>query len=262
VARGKKKQERRSKGFAGLSSLVSDVDTSPPPAAKKEPSSTSASSSPPRPPSQHSRSRSQGSSQTYQEPAQPSSGSSGGKWVLGIAAVIGVLWLIGQSDKPTTSPAPAYSPPAQSARRAIRRLLQPQAPSRPQESKPPVGQDLVFQRRRFVLLGRGHPHGWREVRSQQLHRLRRGSLQRDGGRLQQPLRELPLSQRRTGKCATETLSRTGASFRLRAGADSLVVRPLARCRRLHRRVLHQMRRCRPSSANSTNSVTKLEPLTV
>jgi hypothetical protein len=33
---------------------------------------------------------------------------------LGIAAVIGVLWLIGQSDKNTTSPAPAYSPPAQS----------------------------------------------------------------------------------------------------------------------------------------------------
>jgi hypothetical protein len=53
---------------------------------------------------------------TSQEPAQQtSSGSSGGKWLLGIAAVIGVLWMIGQSDKNTTSPAPIYSPPAQLA---------------------------------------------------------------------------------------------------------------------------------------------------
>ena len=38
-----------------------------------------------------------------------------------------------------------------------------------------------------VLLGRRHPHRWREVRAQQLHRCRCGSLQCDGGRLQQPL---------------------------------------------------------------------------
>lgn len=36
-----KNKKNESKGFAGLSSLVSDVDTSPPSAAKKEPISTS-----------------------------------------------------------------------------------------------------------------------------------------------------------------------------------------------------------------------------
>jgi peptidoglycan hydrolase-like protein with peptidoglycan-binding domain len=64
---------------------------------------------------------------------------------LGIAAVIGVLWLIGQSDKNTTSPAPAYSPPAQTATPSYSPPpAEPQAPSRPQESMPPVGQNQVL----------------------------------------------------------------------------------------------------------------------
>ncbi len=140
------------KGFAGLSSLVSDVDTTPPPAAKTEPAAPAPSSGPPAP--QAAQQQSSQQNQTYQEPAQPSSsGSSGGKWVLGIAAVIGVLWLIGQSDKSSTSPVPAYSPPAQTSQTSQTSQTatpsysppaEPQAPSRPQESMPPVGQDLVF----------------------------------------------------------------------------------------------------------------------
>lgn len=142
---GEEEQKKgEGKGFAGLSSLVSDVDTTlPPPAPKKEPAAAAPSAG--RPASQPAQPQPQPSQrQTYQEPAQPSSGgSSGGKWVLGIAAVIGVLWLIGQSNKTTTtSPAPAYSPPAQN----YSPPTQPQAPSRPTESKPPVGQDLVFSR--------------------------------------------------------------------------------------------------------------------
>ncbi|WP_338879010.1 peptidoglycan-binding domain-containing protein [Achromobacter veterisilvae] len=141
------------KGFAGLSSLVSDVDTTPtPPSPKKEPAAAAlsaghAASQPtqPRPPTSQQR-------KTYQEPAQPSSGgSSGGKWVLGIVAIIGVFWLIGQSNKTTkTSPVPAYFPPARSAAPSYvppapaPAPLQPQAPSRPTESKPPVGRNLVF----------------------------------------------------------------------------------------------------------------------
>lgn len=141
-----KNKKDESKGFAGLSSLVSDVDTPPPPAAKKEPTSTSgASSSPPPPSAQTAPPQPQPrQQQTYQEPSQPSSGSSGGKWVLGIAAVIGVLWLIGQADKPTTSPAPSYSPPAQSAAPSYSPPAQPQVPSRPAESQPPAGQNTVL----------------------------------------------------------------------------------------------------------------------
>ncbi|TFI47084.1 hypothetical protein E4O93_14615 [Diaphorobacter sp. DS2] len=65
--------------------------------------------------------------------------------MLGIAAVIGVFWLIGQGNKQSSSPAPAYSPPAQTTAPSYSAApAQPQAPSRPEETKPPVGQDLVF----------------------------------------------------------------------------------------------------------------------
>lgn len=141
---GEEEQKKgEGKGFAGLSSLVSDVDMTPPPAAKPKPAASAPSTERPAPraaqpqPSQP--------HQTYQEPAQrSSSGSSGGKWMMGIAAVIGVLWLIGQLDKSPTSSAPTYSPPAQTATPSYSPPAEPQTPSRPQESMPPVGQDLVF----------------------------------------------------------------------------------------------------------------------
>ena len=138
-------KKNEGKGFAGLSSLLSDVDTTPPPPAPKTESAGSTTSTE-RPASQTAQPQPQQPTQrqTYQEPQQPSSGSSGGKWLLGIAAVVGLLWLIGQSNKPTSSPATAYSPPAQSAAPSYSPPAQPQAPSVPQESKPPVGQDLVF----------------------------------------------------------------------------------------------------------------------
>ena len=138
-------KKNEGKGFAGLSSLVSDVDTTPSPPAPKTESAGSTTSSG-RPASQSAQPQPQQPTQrqTYQEPPQPSSGSSGGKWILGVAAVVGLLWLIGQSNKNTPSPAPAYSPPAQSAAPSYSPPAQPQAPSVPQESKPPVGQDLVF----------------------------------------------------------------------------------------------------------------------
>ena len=138
MAAGENDKKNEGKGFAGLSSLVSDVDTTPPP-ARKEPAAAAPSAERPAPqPTQPQPSQ----RQTYQEPPQPPSGSSGGKWVLGIAAVIGLIWLIGQSNKTTTSPTPAYSPPAQST--AASYTPPPQAPARPQESKPPVGQDIVL----------------------------------------------------------------------------------------------------------------------
>lgn len=138
-------KKNEGKGFAGLSSLVSDVDTTPPPPAPKTESAGSTTSTG-RPAAQTAQPQPQQPTQrqTYQEPPQPSSGSSGGKWILGIAAVVGLLWLIGQSNKPTSSLAPAYSPPAQSAAPSYSPPAQPQAQSLPQESKPPVGQDLVF----------------------------------------------------------------------------------------------------------------------
>ena len=142
---GEEEQKKgEGRGFAGLSSLVSDVDTPPPPAPKREPAAAAPSAERPAspPPAQAQPQTSQ--RQAYQEPPQPSSGSSGGKWVLGIAAVVGVFWLIGMSDKNTTSPAPPYSPPAQSAAPSYSPPAPPPAPSRPQESQPPVGQNGVL----------------------------------------------------------------------------------------------------------------------
>ncbi|SEA90679.1 peptidoglycan-binding domain-containing protein [Acidovorax soli] len=148
---GEEEQKKgEGKGFAGLSSLVSDVDTTLLLSAKTEPAAAAPGAGRPAPQSQPAQPQPQpqpSQHQTYQEPAQPpSSGSSGGKWILGIAAVIGLLWLIGQSNKNTTSPAPAYSPPAQSTAPSYTPPPQPQAPSRPVETKPPVGQDLVLSR--------------------------------------------------------------------------------------------------------------------
>jgi len=139
-------KKKDGKGFAGLSSLVSDVGaTTPPPAPKEDPDAAAPNAERSAPQSAQPQ---QSQRQTYQEPAQSSpGGSSGGKWVLGIAVVIGILWLIGQSDKTTTtSPAPVYSPPAQRTAPSHTLPPQPQAPSRPVETKPPVGQDLVFSR--------------------------------------------------------------------------------------------------------------------
>lgn len=127
------KKKEQGKGFAGLSSLVSDVDATPPPAPKK--TSTSSTGTAPQPAPQ----------QPYKPPQQPGSGSSVGKWMLGIAIGIGMLWLVGQSNKNTSPPTPAYSPTAQSASPGYSAPnAQPQAPSRPVESKPPVGQGLTL----------------------------------------------------------------------------------------------------------------------
>ena len=134
-------KKNEGKGFAGLSSLVSDVDTTPSPPEPKTESAGSTTSTG-RPASQAAQPQPQ--RQTYQEPPQPWSGSSGSKWILGITAVVGLLWLIGQSNKPTSSPATAYSLPAQSAAPSYSPPAQPQAPFVPQESKPPVGQDWVL----------------------------------------------------------------------------------------------------------------------
>ena len=110
---GEEEQKKgESKGFAGLSSLVSNVDTPPTPAPKREPAAAApsaerpASPQPAEPPPQPSQ------RQTYQEPAQPSSGLSG-KWLLGIAAVIGLLWLISFSNGNKSPTAPAHEASSQ-----------------------------------------------------------------------------------------------------------------------------------------------------
>ena len=132
-------KKNEGKGFAGLSSLVSDVDTTPPPATKKEPTAAPSATrpapqptQPQPPPTQH---------QTHQAPAQPSSDSSGGKWLLGIIAFIGVfIWLASHSDNAGTSTTPVYDPSKQASN-----FDQDAASKKPSESEPPKFSDYLSE---------------------------------------------------------------------------------------------------------------------
>lgn len=144
-------QDRKdgTKGFAGLSSLVSDVDATvseagrnaeaPPHAASREATRTTApqtSSPSPEP------------SPAYQPPPQPSGGGSTGKWIAGIAVVVGLIWLASLSDKRTPSTSPTYTPAAETqSAPPMTPAWQPPSPAvqlsnRPTEEQPPVGNGL------------------------------------------------------------------------------------------------------------------------
>ena len=159
-------------GFSGLSSLVSDVD-SVITGTKQEASRPSADDTGSLNTGTTSHSvptaESEAARQPYQQAAQqPSGGSSTGKWLLGIGAVIGVLWLLSSSpgnksvppiytSNPTVPPAPVQPQASlqssglqnatteELAARMLRPVpSKPQAPRRPIEDKPPVGTNYVL----------------------------------------------------------------------------------------------------------------------
>ena len=147
------KRKEQGKGFAGLSSLLSDVNTTPAVAAEKptaNPSGNSAVASRSTPQAAPPTQQQAPPQQPYEPPQQPSSGSSASKWWIGIAVVVGIFWLIGQSNKNTSSPSTAYSPSAQSTPPSYSASPQPHVPTRPAEAKPPVGQDLVLSREQIA----------------------------------------------------------------------------------------------------------------
>jgi hypothetical protein len=134
------------KGFAGLSSLVSEVDSILEPPVQQKSTDTTVTplyaerdtaleSARPRPEQK----------QQPQMSSRVSSGGHPGKWVLGIAAVIGVLWLIFESNNPPSSEAPNFSAPSQNSSPSYSASpSRNQAPSRPEEVKPPIGQDRTL----------------------------------------------------------------------------------------------------------------------
>lgn len=141
------KKEGAGQGFAGLSSMVSDVDvTVEPPAQQTQRKPDSATSNPqPRATSSPGKDVATPAPQTYQAPDQPSGGSSGGKWLLGIGAVIGVIWLVGASGNKNTSSPSSYTPSTYATAPSPQPpVSEPQAPRRPSEEMPPVGRDHVL----------------------------------------------------------------------------------------------------------------------
>lgn len=142
---GQKDQKKgEGKGFAGLESLVSDVDTTQIVSSAPKAQSASPARSAVPPPSQSTQPKQPSQRNTYQQPTRPSSGSSGNKWIWWIVAIVGLLWIIDQPNKKTPSPTSVSSPSVRSATPSYSQPVQPSVPSAPQESKPPVGQDLVL----------------------------------------------------------------------------------------------------------------------
>lgn len=132
-----KKEQGDKKGFAGLASMVSDVDATlaniPKQTGAPGPS-TRQSAPAPRP------EQLKATPRTHPPPVQPSGDSSTGKWLFGIAAVIGVIWLVSQADTNGASgPAPSAG-----ASTLVGPPPQRQAPSRPAEAMPSVGQNNVL----------------------------------------------------------------------------------------------------------------------
>ena len=149
---GTEDQDRKdsTKGFAGLSSLVSNVDTTisealrnaeaVPHAVKREVTPTAASQTSPstaKPPS------------AYRPPPQPTSGASTWKWIIGIAVAVGLIWVISRSDERPQNTAPTYRPvtPSLPAPAATPTRPSPapttQQTRRPTEEQPPVGDGLT-----------------------------------------------------------------------------------------------------------------------
>lgn len=131
------------KGFAGLSSLVSDVDDLLSPAKESAPQISPESVAgqvqrvpPPVPSPQRPR-----PSQEYQPPSQSGVGSSGTKWFLGIAAVISVVWFVNASNQRPSSSSPAYRPAQETSTSYSAPAPEP---ARPREDRPPVGQNHVL----------------------------------------------------------------------------------------------------------------------
>ncbi len=145
-----KKQLGDVKGFAGLSSMVSDVDATVASTSKQQkgeaPSSSTQQSSPAAHPDRQEQPKP--TQQPYQAPAQPSGSSAAGKWLFGIVAVIGVIWLVNLSDNNSSSRS-TYSPPPSSTSVAPtparqQPAAQPQTPSRPVEAQPSIGRNNVL----------------------------------------------------------------------------------------------------------------------
>lgn len=144
------------RGFAGLSSLVSDVDTtpapSPPPRVERQEESKTTTSVPRKPaptsPQPHSRAN---QSAPAAGKSQPTSEVPAGMWVFGIAFLGLGLWYYNSSNEPSSYPAPAY-PAAESYASSETDVGAGEAggveqvyePAQLQEDRPPTGRDLVF----------------------------------------------------------------------------------------------------------------------
>lgn len=150
--------EEGDKGFAGLSSLVSEVDREV--ANAKQEASRLAGSGSDSQPAAHKEAETE--RQPYQHTgSQPSGESSIGKWILGIGAVIAVLWLLSSGSGSKSTPSKTWvepnipvTPTKTEPQVPYRAGLPPaQVPSRPTEERPSIGTNnlLSYAQLRYCL---------------------------------------------------------------------------------------------------------------
>lgn len=130
----------KGQGFAGLSSLVSDMEAVFPSPAK--PKAAEFDNAPSTAQTVKASQSTQPEPQTTKKKSdqtlsQPSSGSSMFKWVVG---VILVIWFVNTVTTTPSPPKPTYTPQAKNTAPSYSPSpVQAQIPSRPTEEKPPVG---------------------------------------------------------------------------------------------------------------------------
>ncbi len=107
MASDDQKKNEKGRGFAGLSSMVSDVETEVSSAKTEDlhqPADVTEDT-----PSSRPLGKDEGGSGLYQHPPQQSSGgSSGKKWLIGLVIFIGFIWMISNSGSKRSSSPTAY----------------------------------------------------------------------------------------------------------------------------------------------------------
>ena len=125
-------QQQEDRGFAGLSSLASDIEI---PTSSPGPSDTATEPTQEEWRAPHRRSTASGPPASQQRPRSPTfDEASPAKWIIGVTIVMGLVWL--GTRTASVVPAPTAS-----------EYLSPTIPDAltlPSESKPPIGSDLVL----------------------------------------------------------------------------------------------------------------------
>jgi hypothetical protein len=143
------KEEASKRGFAGLSSMVSDVDATVD-SAKATAGHTIEELSLHRQTAEVQQSNA-GGTPAYMPSGQHTSGSSAGKWMLGIGVVLGVFWLVStnsETNKKTATSAtssasrsPATNTPTSPS---PTRQVAPSPPTALPEERPPMGSNSLL----------------------------------------------------------------------------------------------------------------------